>query len=344
MATSAADRTPPSSPVGDPFAPGAEVEVLFDDEFHGHWREATVVRFVPARRRDTRRSAPDRYEVSYPHLAEGGRGRGRRRRPARNRVRPRPPRPARFLLRDAVEAFHKNAWRAGLVVSASPSAVTVAFPVTREAIECPRGFLRPRLVYVDGDWVPPSSPAATMGQAQAHLRPANVYKVGDKVEVVVRKGMMWVSATVARVVDDLSYVVEYDGDDLDLEDEDEDDAATEYLHCKFIRPAVERLPLEMFQLDPGAAVEALCDGAWLPAVVRRVVGEDEFEVSIHGNESKPLVTDKVRPQYNWDGEQWTIATPMVIKQVRSIPACLLLSGLAMHYGAICMLELVWNLT
>jgi hypothetical protein len=330
MATSAADRMPPSSLVRDPFAPGAEVEVLFDDEFHGHWRVATVVRFVPARRRDTR-SAPDRYEVSFPHLAEGGRG--RRRRPARNRVRPRPPRPVpapppwSFLLHDAVEAFCKNAWRAGLVVSASPSAVTVAFPVTREAIECPPGFLRPRLVYVDGDWVPPSR-AATMDQAQAHLRPANVYKVGDKVEVVVSKGMMWVSATVARVVDDLSYVVEYDDDDLDLEDE----AATEYLHCKFIRPAVERLPLEMFQLDPGATVEALCDGAWLPAAVRRVVGEGEFEVSIHGNEAKPLVTDKVRPQYNWDGEQWTIVTPMVIKQVRIIPASLLLSGLADESG------------
>lgn len=129
-------------------------------------------------------------------------------------------------------------------------------------------------------------------------------------------------------------MVEYDGD-LDLEEEEVDGGArkatTEFLHCKFIRLAVERLPREMFQLGPGAAVEAYCDRAWSPAVVRRVVGEGEFEVSIHGKEAKPLVTDKVRPQYNWDGKQWTIVTAKLIQQVRFIPACLLFSSLVMHY-------------
>lgn len=128
-------------------------------------------------------------------------------------------------------------------------------------------------------------------------------------------------------------MVEYDGD-LDLEEEVDGGArkaTTEFLHCKFIRLAVERLPREMFQLGPVTAVEAYCDRAWSPAVVRRVVGEGEFEVSIHGKEAKPLVTDKVRPQYNWDGKQWTIVTAKLIQQVRFIPACLLFSSLVMHY-------------
>ncbi|KAG0530225.1 hypothetical protein BDA96_05G167300 [Sorghum bicolor] len=146
-------------------------------------------------------------------------------------------------------------------------------------------------------------------------RAVKVYEVGDKVEVVRHRkayGESWFPATVRVVVDDLSYVVEY----FDLEEEGEGgpEKATEYLHWRFIRPAVEHSPRESeFQLRPGAAVEAYCDGAWSPGVVRRVLGEGEYEIGIVvAKKSEMLVTKVVpllKPQYKWNGKQWRIATP-----------------------------------
>ncbi|CAN6313116.1 unnamed protein product [Urochloa humidicola] len=136
------------------------------------------------------------------------------------------------------------------------------------------------------------------------------FRLEDKVEVKVTREARWIRAKVARVVDDLSYVVEY------LEVDGDTKKATEYLHLKFIRPAEECLPREIseFQLGPGAAVQAYCDGAWSQGVVRRVIGPGEFEVSIHGKEAKQLVTKMVMPQYNWNGKQWRIATAKAIQK------------------------------
>jgi len=68
-------------------------------------------------------------------------------------------------------------------------------------------------------------------------------------------------------------------------------------------------------LAPGAAVEAYCDGAWSPGLVRRVVGDGEYEVSIVGKKAELLVTKVVellKPQYKWNGKQWKIVTVKVM--------------------------------
>jgi hypothetical protein len=50
-------------------------------------------------------------------------------------------------------------------------------------------------------------------------------------------------------------------------------------------------------------------------VVRRVVGDGEFEISIVGKKAELLVTKVVellKPQYKWNGKQWKIVTAKVI--------------------------------
>ncbi|RLM70033.1 uncharacterized protein C2845_PM17G11430 [Panicum miliaceum] len=308
-----------SKPPGpDPPAPlpaGAEVEVRVDDPgFHGSWFEATVVGFAPARGPRT----PARYTVTYAHLLADDGGGVLAEHFAPTHVRPRPPPPddsfpPRLRAGDIVEAFHKDGWWSGLVASAPDSpdpgaAVTVAFPITREVIRFPPRLVRPRSDYVAGAWVPSRAAVAVRPS-----RAVRVYAVGDKVEVGRDRdvyGYSWFPATVARVVDDLSYVVEY----IDLEEEGDSgpEKATEYLHWSFIRPAVEHLPRESeFRLGPGAAVEAYCDGAWSPGVVRRVVGDGEFLVSIVGKKAELLetkVVELLKPQYKWNGKQWKIVT------------------------------------
>ncbi|RLM58957.1 uncharacterized protein C2845_PM18G09260 [Panicum miliaceum] len=311
-----ASSPPPPGP--DPPAPlpaGAEVEVRVDEPgFNGSWFEATVVGFAPARGART----PARYTVTYAHLLADDGGGVLAEHFAPTHVRPRPPPPddsfpPRFRAGDIVEAFHHDGWWSGLVVAAPDSpdpgdAVTVAFPITREVIRFPPRLVRPRRDYVGGAWVPSRAAMAVRPR-----RAVRVYAVGDKVEVGRDRdvyGHSWFPATVARIVDDLSYVVEY----FDLEEEGDGgpEKATEYLHWSFIRPAVEHLPRESeFRVGPGAAVEAYCDGAWSPGVVRRVVGDGEFEVSIVGKKAELLVTKVVellKPQYKWNGKQWKIVT------------------------------------
>ncbi|CAN6363145.1 unnamed protein product [Urochloa humidicola] len=306
----------PAAASRDPLPAGAEVEVRIDGfGYFGSWFEATVVGFSPARGA----RAPARYSVTYEHLTENGGG-VLREYFVPSHVRPRPPPtppPAAFRFRphDIVEAFHNDGWWSGIVVSAPAAAaaddqVTVAFPITREVISFPPAHVRPRRDYIDGEWVP--SRAAMVVRPKRALR---VYGVGDKVEVGrdrSRYGYSWFPATVSRVVDDLSYIVEY----FDLEEEGEGEGgagpgnATEYLHWRFIRPAVEHVPRESeFQLGPGAAVEAYCDGAWSPGVVRGVVGDGEFEVSVAGKKTELLVRKGVeflKPQYKWNGKYWKI--------------------------------------
>lgn len=309
----------PAVDLSAPLPPGTDVEVRVDDDgFHGSWFEATVLDFTPARGY----RHPARYTVKYAHLLADD-DEGVLAEPfAPSHIRPRPPPPPlsalpRFQTHDIVEAFHNEGWWSGIVVSApAPAGVTVAFPITREVIEFPPGLVRPRRDYVDGDWIP-----STVAMAVRPKRAVKVYEVGDKVEVLRQRnayGESWFAATVRVVVDDLSYVVEY----FDLEEEGEGgpEKATEYLHWQFIRPAVEHTPRESeFKLQPGAAVEAYCDGAWSPGVVRRVLGEGEYEIGIIvAKKSEMLVTKVVpllKPQYKWNGKQWRIATPKVLQQI-----------------------------
>jgi hypothetical protein len=294
-----------------PLAPGTEVEVRVDDDgFHGSWFEAVVDGFLPARGRGYRA----RYSVTYSHLLSDDSG-GTLVEPfPPTHIRPRPPplssntEPLR--LHDIVEAFHNDGWWSGILLATDP--LTAAFPITREVITFrDPHHVRPRRDYVDGHWLP--SQAAVSVKPKRAVR---VYEVGDKVEVVRDRevyGYSWFPATVAKVIDNLSYLIEY----ADLEVEQEGGGkAMEYLHCLFIRPDVEHSPRESeFQLGPGAAVEVYCDGAWSPGVVRRAIGDGEFEVTIDGKEEELLlnkVPELLKPRYKWDGKIWRIVSPKVL--------------------------------
>jgi hypothetical protein len=308
-------KTPPSQSSSPPHSADAAVEVRVDDDgFHGSWFEATVVDFSPARGR----RVPARYKVTYPHLADDGGG-VLPEHFAPSHVRPRPPPPplsSPLRVHDIVEAFHNDGWWSGIVVATAAAAatVTVAFPITREVIPFPPRLVRPRHDYIAGKWVP--SPAVVAVQPK---RAVKMYNVGEKVEVGRDRevfGYSWFPATVSRVVDLLSYVVEYS--DQEVQGDTGAEKATEYLHWGFIRPAVEHVPRQSeFRLTSGAAVEAYCDGAWSPGIVRRVVRDSEFEVSIDGKKEEVLVTkfvELLKPQYKWNGKRWKIVTAKVILQ------------------------------
>ncbi|KAL6842979.1 hypothetical protein ACP4OV_027292 [Aristida adscensionis] len=289
---------------------GAEVEVRLDgDGFHGSWFEATVDGLAPASASGRRR-----YAVTYAHLLADDGG-ALSEHAAASHVRPRPPAPPGhgsspppFRLHDIVEAFDCGGWWSGIVVEppAAAAAVRVAFPLTREVIAFAPSLVRPRRDFAAGKWVP--SRAATAVRPTRALR---VYKEGEQVEVRSERevyGCSWLPATVSKVIDNQSYVVEYS----DKEEGGGVEKATEYLHWRFIRPAVEAEPSLQkgeLQLRPGAAVEAYCDGAWSPGLVHRVVKEGEYEVCVDGNEEKQLVTKVVellRAQYTWNGSRWSI--------------------------------------
>ena len=324
---SKSSRRPPQSPSpssAPPLAqkppllpPGTEVEVRVDDDgFHGSWFEATVDGYLPARGRGYRA----RYTVTYTHLLSDDSG-GTLVEPfPPTHIRPRPPPPSStgapppLRLHDIVEAFHNDGWWSGIILSTDP--LTAAFPITREAITFTNPHhVRPRRDYVDGQWVPSQTAVSVKPK-----RAVRVYEAGEKVEVVRDRelyGYSWFPATVAKVIDNLSYLVEYS----DLEEEAGGGKAMEYLHCLFIRPDVEHSPRESeFQLGPGAAVEAYCDGAWSPGVVQRAIGDGEYEVTIDGKEEELLlnkVPELLKPQYTWDGKHWRIVSPKVIIMAKS---------------------------
>uniref|UniRef100_A0A0E0BK72 Agenet domain-containing protein n=1 Tax=Oryza glumipatula TaxID=40148 RepID=A0A0E0BK72_9ORYZ len=202
-----------------------------------------------------------------------------------------------------VEAFHKDGWWSGIVLGGGGGVVTVAFPITREVIDFPPRLVRPRRDYVGGEWVPSEAAIAHQPKQAAAVR---IYRVGDKVEVRRDRevyGRSWFHAKVTKVIDKMSYLVEYS----DLEKE-----TVEYLHWQFIRPSEVRSPQDCdLRFGPGAAVEAYCDGAWSPGVVRRIVGEGEYEVSVNGKNNEIVVTkarELLQPQYKWNGKNWRIVS------------------------------------
>ncbi|CAL4992644.1 unnamed protein product [Urochloa decumbens] len=287
--------SPAPSPAEEPsppplLPPGAAVEVRVDGPgFHGSWFEATVVHHAPARGR----CGADRYTVAYAHpaLAAGaGDAAAALAEPvAASHIRPRPP----PLPSPPAPGF--------------PRSVTVAFPFTREVITVPRHYVRPRRDYVGGEWVPPRAVIAIQPG-----REVRVYEAGDKVEAVRDRelyGSSWFPARVVKAIDGLSYIVKYS-------DEEEGDKAAKYLHWQYIRPAVDRFWTcengMQIALAPGSVVEAYCDRAWSPGVVRGMSGEGEYEVAIKGKEAEQVVIkvlELLRPRHDWDGSQWSIVGP-----------------------------------
>ncbi|CAN6171416.1 unnamed protein product [Urochloa humidicola] len=288
-----------------PLPPGTEVEVRIDDDgYYGSWYEATVVGFDPG----AGRRIPAQYTVTYSHLnsVDGPIS------VAASHVRPRPPPPSpppRFLLHDIVEVFDCRGWWSGIVVAPEPdpadpdSRVTVAFPITAEVLPFSPDLVRPRRDYAGGEWVP--SRAVVSIQPR---RGARVYKAGEKIELLMERevyGCSWFRATVAKVVDRLSYIVEYPNDQAG------GGKVEVYRHWGCIRPAEYHRPRESkVLLCPGAAVEVFCDGAWSQGMVRKVVREGcEYEVSVDGEAAEQLLTKLVyqlRPLYIWNGKHWTI--------------------------------------
>ncbi|KAG0530205.1 hypothetical protein BDA96_05G165400 [Sorghum bicolor] len=287
----------PSSPIKDMglLLPGAEVEVRLDGKgYYGTWCEATIVDFAAARGGN----APMRYRITFD-------GKGEMQFDATH-VRPRPPAlelPPDFRRRDIVEVIHEHGWWSGLVLSADRRSVTVAFPITREVITYMPSLVRPRRDYIDGDWVP--------SRAVVAVRPKHEimrYEVGEEVEVVRERevyGHSWFPAKVAEVIDEFSYIVKYSNQNW------EEGGSSEYLHWQFIRPDVQHLAPENefhLQLGPRAAVEAHFDGAWSAGLVHRIHEDGMFVVRINGRQGKQLMTKEVRPQYKWDGRDWSIVS------------------------------------
>ncbi|KAJ1256228.1 hypothetical protein BS78_K060700 [Paspalum vaginatum] len=168
------------------------------------------------------------------------------------------------------------------------------------------------------------STTTLIASSAKNLRVVRVYRVGEKGEIVRDHdvyGWSGFPATVSRVVDDLSYLVEY----FDLEEGGGGpEKAVEYLHWRFIRPAVEHCPSESeFQLGPGAAVEAYCDGALSPGVISRALGGGEFDVKVVGKNHKKLVGTKVvellKPRYKWNGNHWRIVASKRRTNLRTRP-------------------------
>jgi len=152
---------------------------------------------------------------------------------------------------------------------ADPSSpVTVAFPITREVLPFPPHLVRPRRDYVGGEWVLLRAVIAVQPR-----RAVRVYKAGEKVELLRERGAYgdsWFPATVAKVVDRLSYVVEY------LDDQVGGGKAAAYRHWGYIRPAEYHRPWESKAcLCPDTVVEVYYNGhgrrEWCAGLLGRAV-------------------------------------------------------------------------
>jgi len=105
----------------------------------------------------------------------------------------------------------------------------------------------------------------------------------------------------------------------------EEGGSSEYQRWQFIRPDVQHLPPKNefhLHLGPRATVEAHFDGAWSAGLVQRVHEDGMFVVRINGRQGKELMTKEVRPQYKWDGRDWSIVSNKVIQQPPFLNSCL----------------------
>ncbi|TVT99643.1 hypothetical protein EJB05_54985, partial [Eragrostis curvula] len=305
MAT--ASRPPPAGHRGQPSLAGCGplasdslVEVRVDgDGFYGTWYQAKIVGISPAQ--DLGCSAS--YEVTYDDI-HGKYPVPLKATVAPTHIRPRPPAlpssaPA-LCLYEIVEAFHNNGWWSGIVFppkDPTSASITVAFPVARVAISFKTDQVRPRREYVGGEWI----------RSEAVIQPkcrVKVYSAGDKIEVEKYRdvyGSSWFPATVTKVVDLLSYVVEYFVGELKV---------LEYLHYSFIRPAVE-LMARSRRFSVGTRVEMCYEGAWslgfLSGIVRKSGYEIEYEVRVDGGEVVLIKEDQLNPHpMSWNGNTMEI--------------------------------------
>lgn len=142
------------------FVTGDEVEVTSEEEgFAGAYFAASVVRCLPIVKR---------YTVSHHSLLSDRGGPLRETvdaRLVRPRPRPRPPSssspPPNYRLHDCVDAFQRDAWWSGVVVSppqsaSSKASVVVCFPLYREVLSFDPSQIRPHLEWLSDRWVPPS--------------------------------------------------------------------------------------------------------------------------------------------------------------------------------------------
>jgi len=87
---------------------------------------------------------------------------------------------------------------------------------------------------------------------------------------------------------------------------------------------VQHLPPENefhLHLAPSAAVEAYCDGTWSAGRVQRIDEDGKLVVRINGKQGKQLMTKEVKPQYKWDGKDWSTVSAKVIQQPPFLNSC-----------------------
>ncbi|GJN06649.1 hypothetical protein PR202_ga24401 [Eleusine coracana subsp. coracana] len=251
-----------AEPAAALFPVGAAVEVRSDDQgFAGSFYEATVEAHLPDARG---------YLVAYATLTRREDGTSpHREHVAAAHVRPRPPRQdLEFAVHEAVEAFHHDGWWAGVVVrrvqppaeadgggeGPRPRAYMVCFPTTREVLEFHEARLRPRLVFLGDRWVP---------AAHAENR-SPMFRVGSQVEVSRSPktfGQHWSPATVLKVIDATSFLVQYEHIREDGE------LVTEIMDAQYIRPGRDNNRMDSkYRFPPSSFVEVFYEGSWWPGV------------------------------------------------------------------------------
>lgn len=138
------------------FKTGDAVEVSTSDEgFRGAWYEAKIVRSMPRL---------NRYTVVYDSIVEETDASNNLRETvdAAN-VRPRPPlaRDSTFAIQQHVDAFFNDGWWEGIVSgmlrTVRRKKYSVNFPITGDVMEFLPSELRPRLDWVNGEWVNPQT-------------------------------------------------------------------------------------------------------------------------------------------------------------------------------------------
>ncbi|TVU25754.1 hypothetical protein EJB05_28261, partial [Eragrostis curvula] len=307
------------------FPVGTPVEVRSDDQgFQGSYYEATVVGHTPSGRG---------YVVAYATLTtqEGAGGEPLRERAAAADVRPRPPEEPRrraFAVHETVEAFHNDGWWAGVVrrvaetTEAAPAdgggegdtppqpapprrVYTVCFPATREVLEFDEARVRPRLVFKGDRWVP----AAEAEKGNPMFREGSQVEVSRSAKTF---GEYWSPATVLKVIDATSFLVQYG----DVREDGE--LVTEILDAQYVRPARNIFPMESkYRFPPFSFVEVFREGSWWPGSILEILDDKfvkKYVVKINSHETAMDDVECVdvltvehtllRPRYDWHGRKW----------------------------------------
>ncbi|KAF3340509.1 Agenet domain-containing protein [Carex littledalei] len=278
------------------FVSGDEVEVISEEEgLAGAYFAASVARSLPILRR---------YTVSHHSLLSDRGGPLRETIDARL-VRPRPPSssspPPNYRLHDCVDAFHRDAWWSGVVVSpgsasASANVLVVCFPLYREVLSFDSSQIRPHLEWLSDRWVPPS----------LLEMPASVYKEGSRVEVARVKDdnsatfVAWSPAVVAKRIWKNNYLVQYSHlVSTKIE------PVQEIVDIQHLRPCPCHTSVDTFCVND--AVEAFYDSSWWPGTLLNIYQGPVRKYAVrlpNFNTDMDFEQLHLRPCFRWVDGKW----------------------------------------